>query len=39
VSQNGTPIGVLVMAYGTASGPEDIERYYSDIRGGRTPAP
>ena len=33
------PIGVLVMAYGTASGPEDIERYYSDIRGGRVPSP
>jgi ferrochelatase len=32
-------IGVLVMAYGTASGPEDIERYYTDIRGGRPPAP
>ncbi|MFL5792038.1 MAG: ferrochelatase [Actinomycetota bacterium] len=30
--------GVLVMAYGTASGPEDIERYYTDIRGGRTPS-
>lgn len=30
---------LLVMAYGTASGPEDIERYYTDIRGGRTPAP
>jgi ferrochelatase len=27
------------MAYGTASGPEDIERYYTDIRGGRPPAP
>ena len=34
-----TPIGVLVMAYGTASGADDIERYYTDIRGGRTPAP
>ena len=33
------PVGVLVMAYGTASGPEDIERYYTDIRGGRAPAP
>jgi protoporphyrin/coproporphyrin ferrochelatase len=33
------PIGVLVMAYGTASGPEDIERYYTDIRGGRSPSP
>ena len=34
----GSPIGVLVMAYGTASGPDDIERYYTDIRGGRAPA-
>ena len=34
-----TPIGVLVMAYGTASGPDDIERYYTDIRGGRAPSP
>jgi len=33
------PIGVLVMAYGTASGPADIERYYTDIRGGRAPSP
>lgn len=32
------PMGVLVMAYGTASGPEDIERYYTDIRGGRAPS-
>lgn len=30
---------VLVMAYGTATGPEDVERYYTDIRGGRAPAP
>jgi protoporphyrin/coproporphyrin ferrochelatase len=28
-----------VMAYGTASGPDDIERYYTDIRGGRAPSP
>ncbi len=34
-----TPTGLLVMAYGTASGPDDIERYYTDIRGGRTPSP
>lgn len=34
-----SPVGVLVMAYGTASGPEDIERYYTDIRGGRAPSP
>ena len=33
------PVGVLVMAYGTASGPADIERYYTDIRGGRAPSP
>jgi protoporphyrin/coproporphyrin ferrochelatase len=33
------PVGVLVMAYGTASGPDDIERYYTDIRGGRSPSP
>ena len=32
------PIGVLVMAYGTADGPDDIERYYTDIRGGRPPS-
>ena len=30
---------LLVMAYGTATGPEDVERYYTDIRGGRTPPP
>jgi ferrochelatase len=33
------PVGVLVMAYGTAAGPDDVERYYTDIRGGRPPAP
>jgi ferrochelatase len=27
------------MAYGTADGPDDIERYYTDIRGGRAPSP
>ena len=32
------PVGVLVMAYGTASGLEDVERYYTDIRGGRAPS-
>jgi ferrochelatase len=32
-------MGVLVMAYGTASGVDDIERYYTDIRGGRAPSP
>jgi uroporphyrinogen decarboxylase len=34
-----SPTGLLVMAYGTASGPDDIERYYTDIRGGRPPSP
>jgi protoporphyrin/coproporphyrin ferrochelatase len=33
------PVGVLVMSYGSASGPEDVERYYTDIRGGRAPSP
>jgi len=32
-------VGVLVMAYGTASGPDDVERYYTDIRGGHPPSP
>jgi ferrochelatase len=31
-------IAVLAMAYGTAAGPEDVERYYTDIRGGRRPS-
>jgi protoporphyrin/coproporphyrin ferrochelatase len=33
------PVGVLVMAYGTPEGPDDVERYYTHIRGGRTPSP
>jgi ferrochelatase len=33
------PTGILVMAYGTAGGPDDVERYYTDIRGGRPPTP
>ena len=35
---DGTPIGVLVMAYGTPASVEDIEPYYTHIRRGR-PAP
>jgi ferrochelatase len=31
-------IAVLAMAYGTAAGPDDVERYYTDIRGGRPPS-
>jgi len=34
-----SPVGVLAMAYGTAAGPDDVERYYTDIRGGRPPSP
>ena len=30
-------VGVLAMAYGTAAGPGDVDRYYTDIRGGRPP--
>jgi ferrochelatase len=32
-------VGVLVMAYGTPSGPDDVLRYYTDIRRGRPPSP
>src|SRR5205823_11438443 len=30
---------VLLMAYGTPAGPEDVEAYYTDIRRGRPPTP
>ncbi len=29
--------GVLVLAYGTPTGPDDVEAYYTDIRRGRPP--
>src|ERR1700734_4493401 len=32
-------IGVLVMAYGTPTTPEDVEAYYTRIRHGRAPSP
>jgi protoporphyrin/coproporphyrin ferrochelatase len=32
-------IGVLVMSYGTPSGPDDIEAYYTHVRRGRPPTP
>src|SRR5579864_1182252 len=32
-------IGVLLMAYGTPDSLENVEPYYTHIRGGRTPAP
>jgi ferrochelatase len=31
------PIGVLVMSYGTPSGPDDVEAYYTHVRRGRPP--
>ncbi|QXC63388.1 ferrochelatase [Aquihabitans sp. G128] len=34
-----TPIGVVVMAYGTPASPEDVEPYYTHIRRGRPPTP
>ncbi|MQA99636.1 MAG: ferrochelatase [Actinobacteria bacterium] len=34
-----TSDGVVVMAYGTARGLDDVERYYTDIRHGRPPSP
>lgn len=33
------PTGVLLMAYGTPEGPEQVEAYFTHIRGGRTPSP
>ena len=33
------PTGILVLAYGTPDKPEDIEPYYTHIRGGRPPSP
>jgi ferrochelatase len=35
----GIPTGILVLAYGTPEKPEDIEPYYTHIRGGRPPSP
>ncbi len=32
-------IGVLVMAYGSPTGPDDLEAYYTHIRRGRAPSP
>ena len=36
---SGATTGVLVMAYGTPATLDDVEAYYTHIRGGRTPAP
>lgn len=34
-----TPLGVLVMAYGTPRNMDEVEPYYTDIRRGRPPSP
>ncbi|HSJ64822.1 MAG TPA: ferrochelatase [Gemmatimonadaceae bacterium] len=34
-----TPTAVLLLAYGTPSMPDEVEPYFTHIRGGRTPAP
>jgi len=34
-----SPIGVLLMAYGTPARPEDVEAFYTDVRRGRPPSP
>lgn len=39
MSASGSPIGVLVMSYGTPSGPDDVEAYYTHVRRGRPPTP
>ena len=33
------PVGVLLMAYGTPNSADEIEPYYTDVRGGRAPTP
>lgn len=33
------PIGVLLMAYGTPNSLDEVEPYYTDVRGGRPPTP
>jgi len=33
------PVGVMVMALGTPAGPDDIEAYYTRMRGGHPPSP
>src|SRR5579884_3729500 len=33
------PIGVLLMAYGTPRTLDEVEPYYTDVRGGRAPTP
>jgi ferrochelatase len=39
MADEGRPVGVLVMAYGTPATPDDVESYYTHIRRGRPPTP
>jgi ferrochelatase len=39
MQSNQPPIGVLLMAYGTPATLDDVEPYYTHIRGGRPPSP
>ncbi len=39
MSETNTAVGVFVLAYGTPEKPEDVEPYYTHIRGGRPPTP
>ncbi len=38
-SEQAAPIGVLLMAYGTPNSLDEVEPYYTDVRGGRPPTP
>ncbi len=39
MAENESDRAVLLMAYGTPARLEDVEAYFTDIRGGRTPSP
>jgi ferrochelatase len=39
IDRESLPIGVIIMAYGTPAGPEQVEAYYTHIRHGRKPSP
>lgn len=39
MAEDNERIGVLLMAYGTPETPDEVEPYFTHIRGGRTPSP
>ncbi|HMO59616.1 MAG TPA: ferrochelatase [Roseiflexaceae bacterium] len=39
MQESAPPYGILLMAYGTPNTLDDVEPYYTHIRGGRTPSP